>query len=82
MLEVFVYSNAQNTLYLLNFTLAMTDEQNNRIQLQDNSDQEPSMSDSTEQTQAQGREQEAQAQAQQKGDGSECCPRSRDTAKD
>lgn len=52
----------------------MTDIQENRILLQDNSDQEPSnMSDKQEQGQAQATEQEQgqeQPQAEQKADGS------------
>lgn len=50
----------------------MTDLQENRIQLQDNSDQEsPKMSDKTEQEQAQVAEQEqGQPEPQKKADGS------------
>lgn len=50
----------------------MTDTQDGPIQLQDNSDQEPKMSDLTEQTPDQAQAQGEEQQPQKNADGSEC----------
>lgn len=57
----------------------MTDTRDGPIQLQDNSDQEPKMSDQTEQAPDQAQAQGEEQQPQKNADGSECLPRAMST---